>query len=1000
MLIPRHYENLSVLKENALEPRAYYIPSSERMKDVVFNREDSDRFILLNDKWKFRYFESIYDLTEEFYSKDFDVEEFDEIPVPGVWQNYGYDCHQYSNLRFPFPFDPPYVPQDNPCGAYVYDFDYRIDQDASRVHLNFEGVDSCFYVWLNGKYVGYSQVSHSMAEFDISDTVVNGKNRLAVLVLKWCDGSYLEDQDKFRMSGIFRDVYILNRPVQAVKDYFIRTAIRPMGAGVSIELSYYENPIDTYIEITDAKGDIVASATGQGRVSLVIDDPVLWSSENPYLYNLYIETENEIITDYIGLREIKIIDKTVYLNGMPIKFRGVNRHDSDPVTGYVISVEQMMKDLTLMRQHNFNAIRTSHYPNSPIFYQLCDKYGFMVIDEADIECHGNCDLIFRKMDNEHKFNRWNMTIADNPEWEESIVNRVQLCVHRDKNRPSVLIWSMGNESAYGCNFEKALAWTKQFDPRRLTHYESAIYTNSDKKYDFTNLDLYSRMYPSLEEIKNKLDGGLDKPFILCEYCHAMGNGPGDLEDYREVFYSDDRMCGGFIWEWCDHAVYKDDGKYFYGGDHGEKVHDGNFCVDGLVYPDRTPHTGLMEAKNVHRPVRIESFDCETKELVIRNYMDFTNVKDYVYIDYEINCDGKILASGAIEDAVVEPHGVGRVVLDVDIPNNGKTYLALYFRAKGTDALVPEGHLLGVDEILLNDKEGWEIDREITGNILCVEENDRIINVKGDNFEYRYNKLTGMFNTMNYADVEYLDRPMEINIWRAPTDNDINIKRDWMWARYDCTYNRAYETEVVCGEKCVEIKTRMSVLSETIQKVMTINAVWKIDNDGAVDVSMHVNKNPEFPELPRFGIRLWLKKGLRDVTYYGMGPMESYVDKHQAALHGIYTGKVQDMFENYIRPQENGSHYDCGFIRVENENGGIVAAGSKNFSFNISDYSQEELTIKAHNYELEESESVILCLDYAMNGIGSNSCGPMLLDKYRFDDTEFDFEIKLVPFSRA
>ena len=609
MIVPRYYEDLEILHENTMPARSYYIPASKRMDDLVEHREQSDRIQFLNGIWKFRYYDSIYNVKEAFYKGEFDADGYADMKVPGLWQNAGYDSHQYTNIKYPFPFDPPYVPQDNPCGAYVYDFEYTKDIKAPKAFLNFEGVDSCFYVWINGEYVGYSQVSHATSEFDVTELVKEGKNRIAVLVLKWCDGSYLEDQDKFRMSGIFRDVYILKRPENAIRDYRITTQLETEKATVNIQVEYTKN-IETNIILEDKNGAIIATGSirENGSVKLDVVCPILWNTENPYLYTLILKTENETIVEYVGFRTIEIVNKVILFNGQKIKFRGVNRHDSDPVTGFTVGIDQIMKDLTMMKQHNFNSIRSSHYPNVPYFYQLCDKYGFMVIDEADIEAHGPF-LIYRKEDTDYnRFKRWNEKIADDPSWEKAIIDRVQLMVLRDKNRPSIVMWSMGNESAYGCNFEKALKWTKEFDPLRITQYESARYRNYDVTYNYENLDLYSRMYPSLEEIAEYLEKDASKPFLLVEYCHCMGNGPGDFEDYFQLIQKNDLMCGGFVWEWCDHAIDKgiaENGKrmYYYGGDHGEIVHDGNFCTDGLVYPDRKPHTGLLEYKNVYRPAR-------------------------------------------------------------------------------------------------------------------------------------------------------------------------------------------------------------------------------------------------------------------------------------------------------------------------------------------------------------------------------------------------------------
>ena len=1012
MIVPRYYENLSVLHENTMPARAYYIPASRRMDNLVEHREESDRMQLLNGTWKFQYFNSIYDIQDSFFEKDYDTEHFDVIQVPSVWQMAGYDTHQYTNIRYPFPFDPPYVPQDIPCGTYAHTFVYHKDENAPKAFLNFEGVDSCFYVWINGSYVGYSQVSHMTSEFDITDLLRDGENSIAVLVMKWCDGSYLEDQDKFRMSGIFRDVYILKRPKQAISDYHIKTRIEDMLAKVEIEMKFY-SPLNVKISIEDRNGAVVAlgSIAEEGTAVLEIASPELWNTENPYLYKLILETENEVIVDHIALRKIEIKDQVIYLNGQKIKFRGVNRHDSDPVTGFTINPEQITTDLTLMKQHNFNAIRSSHYPNAPFFYEMCDKYGFMVIDEADIEAHGPF-MIYRKEDTDYnRFKRWNEKIADDPVWEEAIVDRVKLMVERDKNRFCIVMWSMGNESAYGCNFEKALEWTKNFDPDRITQYESARYRNYDETYDYSNLDVYSRMYPAFSEIQEYLDKDGSKPFLLVEYCHSMGNGPGDFEDYFQMIQDNDKMCGGFVWEWCDHAIAHgtaENGKtiYAYGGDHGEEIHDGNFCMDGLVYPDRTVHTGLLEYKNVYRPARVISYNKESGELVIHNYMDFDDLKDYVKISYELTQDGLVISKGILPEFSVAPHGEGKTNLKINVPENGKCYLKLIYHLKKELPLLDEDHILGFDEIEVSKEdtkcklaEKW-IPKTVVDSELQVNENDTQIHIKGREFAYTIDKRTALFTEMKFAGREYLNHPMELNIWRTPTDNDMYIKSEWKKAHYDKAYTRAYTTEVVQGKHGVKITSHASVVAETVQKILDVTITWKIEAAGKIDADIAVTKDDEFPDLPRFGVRMFLDKKLSAVRYFGMGPQESYCDKHQAASHGLYQANVDDLHEDYIRPQENGSHYDCEYVELNNSRYGIVVSAENAFSFNASYYTQEELEEKTHNYELTESDSVVFCVDYALNGIGSNSCGPVVLEQYRFDDVLFRFQFTLIPYIKG
>ena len=952
-------------------------------------------------------------------------------------------------------------------------------------------------------------MSHSTSEFDITEFIRNGSNRLCVLVLKWCDGSYLEDQDKFRMSGIFRDVYILKRPTGSVFDYFIRTSCddikNPTKADVIIDFTAFTGyasgakpeagvgkgvDSDNNIEVTilDADGRICSSgcvkceicvqgdantnadegktAASSSSITLSIDSPVLWNAEKPYLYTVIISCAGEVITDRIGIREITIENKIVYINGMPIKFHGVNRHDSDPVTGFTISREQIIRDMSLMKQHNVNAIRTSHYPNVPYFYEFCDEYGFYVIDEADIEAHGPSELFYSDNSWENKAARWNEPIANNPEFCESILDRIRRCIIRDKNRASVVIWSMGNESAYGVTFEEALAWVKSYDSSRLTHYESAQYTDGKRKYDYSNLDLYSRMYPSISEMAEYINGGGDKPYILCEYCHAMGNGPGDLEDYFQFFDTHETTCGGFVWEWCDHAIYRGkaaNGKamYAYGGDNGETIHDGNFCMDGLVYPDRRPHTGLLEFKNINRPVRITGYDETNGVLTLHNYMDFTDIRDYLTMSYEVTCDGQVITSGDIDVPSVAPHGDGTISLRLitEMQNliqnlsaiNGsdnsdssisddcssvaecsddkacikdmiphRAFLRVIYKAAVGSAFVNEGDVLGFDEVELGSSKqntGEILDKtsalnkaqdlteqdltaqDTTSAPLHISESDTEFVVSGSNFEYTFDRNTGNFAGIVVDGQELIAAPCDKTIWRAPTDNDRNIKNEWFRAHYDMVSERTYETSCIIKNDLAVITCTSCLSAPTVQPVLRINAEWTVSAEGTITAGMHVTKNPEFPVLPRFGVRMILKEDMQNINYIGMGPYESYIDKHHASWHGSFSASIDEMHEDYIMPQENGSHFDCSYVQIsapgandgaDRTSHSIAVTSTVPFSMNASPYTAEELTNAAHNYELPESNKSVLCIDYRQNGIGSNSCGPELDEKYRFDEDEWEF----------
>lgn len=1015
----KHHESLNVLHENVLAPRAYYVPASHDMGPLVNNRESSDRFLNLNGTWQFTYFNDDSELPQDFHTATYAHTDASPIIVPGAWQTQGFDTHQYTNFKYPFPLDPPFVPHENPCGLYTLDFQYAQDQQAPLAHLTFEGVDSCFYLWVNGSYIGYSQVSHASSEFDITEYLTNGSNRLTVLVYKWCDGSYLEDQDKFRMSGIFRDVYILSRPRHTPYDYFITTDLneKTSDATLNIAARFLSQETHTTLTLTNAEGEEVASSTLTPNAAnpnfthsatLHIPNAHTWNPENPYLYTLHLKTQDEVITERVGVRTIRIEHNVILLNGKPITFRGVNRHDSDPVTGPTVDYNHIKRDLGLIKQHNFNAIRSSHYPNSPYFYQMCDEYGFLVMSEADNESHGTQVQYLEDGSFDNQVNHWNERISDNPEWTEATLDRVQLCVLREKNRPSIVSWSAGNECGYGVTLEESLAWVKSYDTTRITQYESAYYDDKKRRYDYSNIDLYSRMYPPFEDIEQYLNSNPNKPFLLVEYAHAMGNGPGNLEDYFQVIDQNQAMCGGFVWEWCDHAIYAgttENGtpKYLYGGDHGEEVHDGNFCMDGLVYPDRTPHVGLLEYRNVYRPLRVVSFDTVSGSLTLKNYLDFTDAQEAIELKYTFSQDGVEVASGTyhFEQAFL-PHQETTINLEAPSLTSGRCYLHIEYILKKDLPLLPTGLFLGRDEVpvhTINPTHAKALDILGTTNNaqnLAVTETGKHYTVQGDGFTYTFNRRTGVFDQLSTKDHNLLTQPMNINIWRAPTDNDMYIKLKWAEAHYHQAYSRVYTSGYTHTENGVTISCTLSMVAPTVQPIFTGTVLWNITNDGKITARFNIERAPEFPDLPRFGVRLFLDKSFADVEYFGMGPHESYSDKHEASYHGTFQSSVEDLHEDYIMPQENGSRFDCDYVHLSSPHHQLSVASEHPFSFSASHYTQEEVTNKNHNFELVEADSTVLCLDYAHNGIGSNSCGPEVLDEYKLNAQNINFGFTLAP----
>lgn len=993
MVLEKYYENTGSLHIGAQKPRSYYIPFEKEESVLSEEREASERFLSLNGTWVFDWYEDMHDLPEDFLSAPSALAT--EMPVPSVWQNHGFDRHQYTNVRYPFPYDPPYVPSKNPCGVYRRSF--TVQPGEERWYLNFEGVDSCHYIWLNGHFVGFGQISHSTNEYDVTQWLVSGENKIVVVVLKWCLGSYFEDQDKLRMSGIFRDVYLLRRPTQHLRDYTVHAyPEEETGNGVlTVSFDFAQTPFQVHGTLYDPQGTVLAQSMGVDGMKFIVKNAQLWNAENPVLYTLALSYPGEVICEKVGFRKIEVKNGVIYLNGAKVKFRGVNRHDSDPVTGYTISVEQATRDLRLMKEHNINAIRTSHYPNAPWFSQLCDRYGFYVISESDIEIHGVTSLY-----GPDNYDTKYCLISADPQYEKPILDRVMHNVMRDKNRPSILFWSLGNESGAGINFEKAGRWVKQYDPSRLLHYEGSIHkADWMHEYDDSMLDVYSRMYPPLEEIKAYFEQKDPKPYILCEYIHAMGNGPGDAEDYQELIEKYDGLCGGFVWEWCDHAVWmgrtctgKD--RYFYGGDFGEFPHDGNFCMDGLVYPNRRPHTGLKEYKNVIRPARARYLGGSRVEF--NNKLAFTNLKDALYARYELSCDGKVTETGNIPPLDVAPGAYAAYDLGFRLPGSGKCFLKVTYYQKGDRLLTKEGHELGFDQLLVQDAEVQEVGIGADQSI-AVLESARTLTITGQGFRYVFDKEQGNFLSLNYDNRNLITRPIEYNIWRAPTDNDRKIRQSWEEAGYDRAQVRVYGVQFRIEDHRAVIECDLSLAPIFLQRILTIHACYTIGAQGAIGVRLDAIKEMQMPFLPRFGIRLFLPQEMDRAAWRGYGPFESYVDKHRASYYGNFESRACEMHEDYLKPQENGSHYGCEKVFVHNGDGaGLCAQGSTPFSFNLSPFTQEELTQKAHNFELVRDKDIVWCIDYKMSGIGSNSCGPKLLEEYQFNEPQFTFEFTLVP----
>lgn len=992
-----YHEDPDVLHVGTLPSHAWFVPFDaakvESGQDPFGGKETSSRVELLNGEWNFRYYDSVIDLQDDFTDMEWNA----KIPVPGNWQLFGYDVPQYTNVSYPIPYDPPYVPDENPVGIYQRDYEYRAD-GLERI-LTFEGVDSCLYLFVNGEFVGYTQVSHAFSEFPVTGYLKEGRNSIVCAVLKWCDGTYLEDQDKIRLSGIFRDVTMVSRPAERVTDYRVQ-------ASADGRFRICVSGSDAEVILTAPNGTVVfqGSVKKDCEAKGLVEDAIPWTPEKPVLYRLTIKAGGEIIGEKVGFRTISVEKGVVLFNGQAIKLRGVNRHDSYPDTGYVTSEKQMRMDLELMKRHNINAIRTSHYPNAPLFYRLCDEYGFYVIAEADLESHG-CVEVYNPFQwpPEGAYNGIAMIAVDKT-FETAIADRAEKLVTQHFNRPSIVIWSLGNESGWGENVRKAGQLVKKLDSSRLLHYESMHHLDSTPD---DVLDLVSRMYASVEDMKNFLkDDKETRPYILCEYCHAMGNGPGDLEAYHEAFHSHERFVGGCIWEWCDHALIQgktEDGKikYGYGGDFGERHNDGNFCMDGLVYPDRTPHTGLLEAKQVYRPVRVKNTG-RAGEFEFRNLLAFEDAGDLLDCSYEITDLGVKVAGGSL-DFHLSPLGSTVVKIPELLQVKGEDLaIRFLFTAKEDTAYWKKGYEVCFDQITgiepVTSKEddcGAGSDLQKAEGTFRLQENPMEFLIIAGNLTYTVDRRKGFLSSIQCGGKELLGGPVQHNFFRAPTDND-NMRGDWYRAHLNDYVTKVYETSAEETQEGVTVKIRHSFGWSINTPFAKGTTEMRFGREGSLRVITDAETGNKVTFLPRFGLRLFLNRKFDQVKYYGYGPHESYADKHRASWLGLFEDRVGNMHEDYIRPQENSSHFDCRFAEVSDGDTVIRFEGSENFSFNASEFAEEELAGKRHNYELNKSGFSVICVDSGMAGVGSASCGPALSEEYRIPlpKIHLDFTIQV------
>ncbi len=1016
MFFPEYYKTQTVLHVGTEAPHAYFIPFETKNAAAKKSRANSAYFTSLCGDWDFKFYKSVHDVVD-FTTPEFSITGMDKLTVPMNWQmalGKGYDVPNYTNAAYPYPIDPPHTPWENPCGLYVRDFDVdKGSLSGKKMYLTFEGVDSCFYLYINDRFVGYSQVSHMTSEFAIDEYIVDGKNTVKVLVLKWCDGSYLEDQDMWRMSGIFREVYLLARDEKHIVDIFARPTVDETLANGELKVEISANgELPVSYEFVSPEGELLGAGSivtnTDGEFSVKVEGCELWSDEIPTLYTLYLHAGNEYIKIPVGFRRLEVKNKVIYINGKKVKAKGVNRHDSHHLLGHATPMDHMRRDLYIMKSHNVNMIRTSHYPNDPRLPGLCDELGLYLCDETDIETHG--------------MHPWN-GLSDHPDWEEAYVDRARRMVERDKNHPSVIMWSLGNESGLGRNHWAMSRYIHGRDDSRLVHYEGANfrYYNNEQPLDLVDVESHMYTHPQgcVDYCKNKK---YTLPFFLCEYSHAMGNGPGDLEEYWDAIYANDEFFGGCVWEFIDHSVAIGDKyrnpSFTYGGDFGDKPNDGNFCVDGLVYPDRRPHTGLLELKQAIKPFVITDVDAAAGKFRIKNLRYFRDLRDTDLV-WSLERDGKVVAEGKLDSIALAPQTSRTYTLDYGKTElYGELYLNLSLRQRLSTPWAPAGHELGFTQLEVKATAERASAYE-AGAVKAptVAECERYIKVKAGSAEYTFDKVTAAITEITDNGRAMITKPVKTTLWRAPTDNDRNVRHEWSRAGFDKAEVVCYECGLAEAGDTAVIKAKIAMATYSALPILNAEVTYTVDGTGTLTVKYDVSvdaikrakeaaQREQDPRrrrntglfLPRFGIELTMPEGTENMRYFGYGPVESYIDKRLASRMGEFASTVHESYEPYVFPQENSSHYNTKWAVVSSVAGhGLqFTKTEKAFHFGASHYSAEQLTNTAHHYELTPEAETTVNIDYRQSGIGSNSCGPALAERWRLNEEEFTFEVKITP----
>lgn len=1014
-----YHKTTKTLHVGCETPHAYMIPYQNDELAARGIRSESDRLISLCGQWNFRYYASLCEVEDFTAAEAATAGKWDTLAVPSCWQmtlGRGYDTPHYTNVTYPFPVNPPHVPEQNPCGLYQRFFEVSEADLERKIYLTFEGVDSCFYVYINNRFVGYSQVSHMTSEMAINEYLTAGVNDIKVLVLKWCDGSYLEDQDKIRLSGIFREVYLLLRDPVHVRDLYVRSELNEemTQATVCAEVEL-TGEAEILYRLCDPSGKIlsdgsVTSKEGSATLTIPVSAPTLWSDETPALYELYLTCGTEHIRQEVGIRRFEVKGKILYVNGKAVKGKGINRHDSDPILGYVTPMEHMLEDLYILKANNINMVRTSHYPNDPRFLELCDRLGFLVCDEADLETHG--------MDFATGYGFTSLT--DNDDWTEAYLDRAERMMERDKNHACVLMWSVGNESGIGKNHKLMADYFHARMPGCIVHSEryTFLYHMVSIKSDFVKdldpaavadgsyLDVDSRMYASPEDcVKFYLENEqATRPLYLCEYCHAMGNGPGDLKTYWDLIWSYDSFFGGCVWEMTDHSVNigtREHPKYIYGGDFGNTPNDGNFCADGLLYPDRRLHTGMLEYRQIIRPVIATAFDQKSGKITLRNRKYFTDASEFDLF-WAVERNGVTVRQGRIADLAIAPQMEQDYTLPIsDLSLDGFCYLNLSYRTNRVYPWADAGHEVGTEQFELSAKTvPTPISLHRARFSVCEEK--RAIRVCDGETVYVVDRVTGELSSICDHGKELLKTPVAFNIWRAPTDNDREIRPKWEAQGFDRVLSECLSCELESqSENDACIRASLALAAKDLPRLLTVTVRYRFAPGRGVTLSYDVTVHQDEPlTLPRLGVQFSMPSGTEKLRYFGRGPVESYQDKNLASRMGLFAANVCDHFEHYIMPQENMAHADTRWAQFYSDEGhGLTVLSTSDtaaFSFNCSHFSPLQLTRAAHDYELLPMEETVVNIDLKQCGIGSNSCGPVLPEELCILAGEYHYSFRFLP----